>query len=146
MKVLLRRDAFLFVGYMFGCFAFSVQAVGAKLPWYSHTVESKNGHFLVSLASSESEFALNEFREWQLVLQDKKSGNGISPARFLVSGGMPMHGHGLPSQPQVTTHLGDGRYLIEGVRFNMLGQWVFEFEVVTQSVKDTVTFEVIVDY
>lgn len=121
-------------------------AAGPESPWYSQTVESQNGHFVVTLESLEAEFELNAFRQWQLTLKHKETGQGITPARFVVSGGMPMHGHGLPSQPQVAEHLGNGRYLMEGVRFNMLGKWVFEFEVTTQSATDSVVFEVIVDY
>ncbi len=115
-------------------------------PWYSQTVESKNGVFLVTLESTDSEFALNEFRNWQLILTDKASGKPVSPARFTIGGGMPMHGHGFPSQPQVTSHLGEGKYSIEGVRFNMLGKWLFQIEVVTRTVADSVAFEVIVDF
>ncbi|MEM7257384.1 MAG: FixH family protein [Pseudomonadota bacterium] len=118
----------------------------AQTPWFSTTVESKNGIFLVTFESTQSEFALNEFRTWHLVLQDKHTGAGVSPARFSIGGGMPMHGHGLPSQPQVAKHLGDGRYVIDGVRFNMLGKWLFEFDIATKDASDSVSFEVIVDY
>jgi hypothetical protein len=117
-----------------------------EAPWYSQTVESAKGLFLVTLESSEPDFVLNDFRDWHIVLQDKATGEGVTPARFVVGGGMPMHGHGLPSQPQVSEHLGEGRYLIEGIRFNMLGKWVFDIEVITQSGNDKVSFEVIVDY
>lgn len=113
--------------------------------WFSQTMETAGGHYIVTLESTESDFALNEYRKWHLVLRDK-AGNGIAPARFTISGGMPMHGHGLPSQPQITKHLGDGRFLIEGIRFNMLGKWVFQFDVVTRDNSDSVRFEVVVDY
>lgn len=115
-------------------------------PWFSQTVESKSGIFLVTLESTESEFAINEFRTWHLVLKNKNTGVGVAPARFSIGGGMPMHGHGLPSQPQIARHLGEGRYVIEGIRFNMLGKWVFEFDVSTKDATDSVAFEVIVDY
>ena len=37
--------------------------------------------------------------------------------------GMPDHDHGLPTQPQVTSRLENGDYLLEGVRFHMPGKW-----------------------
>ena len=115
-------------------------------PWFSDTAESANGAFSVTLQSVESEFALNEFRIWHLTVIDRQSGEAITPARVTVGGGMPMHGHGLPSQPQVTEYLGDGRYQIEGLKFNMLGKWVLEFEIITKQAADTVRFEFLLDY
>ncbi len=115
-------------------------------PWFSDTAESQNGRFTVTLESTESEFALNEFRVWQLTVTDAASGESVTPARVSVGGGMPMHGHGLPSQPQVTQYLGDGRYQIEGLKFNMLGKWLLEFDIVTKSASDTVKFELLLDF
>ena len=46
-------------------------------------------------------------------------GRAIDEAQISVDGGMPQHGHGLPTRPRVTRNLGDGIYEIEGVRFNM---------------------------
>lgn len=115
-------------------------------PWFSETAESSNGTFKVTLQSVESEFALNEFRIWHLIVIDQQSGEAVTPARVAVGGGMPMHGHGLPSQPQVTEYLGEGRYQIEGLKFNMLGKWVLEFEIITKHAADTVIFEFLLDY
>lgn len=127
-------------------FSTTAFAQDAFEPWFSSTVASKNGTFTVTLQSTESEFALNEFRVWQLTVTDTNTGEVVTPARVSVGGGMPMHGHGLPSQPQVTEYLGDGRYQIEGLRFNMLGKWVLEFDIVTKAASDIVKFELLLDY
>ena len=60
---------------------------------------------------------------WRLVIRDADSNQGVSPVRVVVGGGMEAHGHGLPTQPQVTEHLGDGQYQLEGLKFNMAGSW-----------------------
>jgi hypothetical protein len=52
----------------------------------------------------------------------------VVDARLTVDGGMPQHGHGLPTRPQATD-IGDGRYRLEGVRFNMSGWWVLKLAV-----------------
>ncbi|MEM7218759.1 MAG: hypothetical protein AAF515_10360 [Pseudomonadota bacterium] len=39
-----------------------------------------------------------------------------------IDGGMDAHGHGLPSRPQARS-LGDGRFEITGMLFNMSGEW-----------------------
>src|SRR5262245_28595617 len=50
-------------------------------------------------------------------------GRPVEGARITVDGGMPEHGHGLPTQPQVQGSVGGGLYDIEGVRFSMGGWW-----------------------
>ncbi len=51
---------------------------------------------------------------------------GSLPPKAVVSidGGMPAHGHGLPTQPEVTPSGEAGHYRISGLEFNMPGQWV----------------------
>ncbi|HYO77610.1 MAG TPA: FixH family protein [Thermoanaerobaculia bacterium] len=68
------------------------------------------------------------------------AGNPVDGAQIKVDGGMPQHGHGLPTQPRVTKSLGDGRYEIEGLRFNMGGWWVLELAVQASAGSDRVTF------
>ena len=67
-------------------------------------------------------------------------GRAIDEARISVDGGMPQHGHGLPTRPRVTRNVGDGIYEIEGVRFNMGGWWEFRLAIAGSRGADTVTF------
>jgi hypothetical protein len=67
-------------------------------------------------------------------------GRGIDDAQISIDGGMPQHGHGLPTRPRVTRNLGDGAYEIEGVRFNMGGWWEFKLAIAGPRGTDTVTF------
>ena len=67
-------------------------------------------------------------------------GRAIDEAQISVDGGMPQHGHGLPTRPRVTRNLGDGSYEIEGVRFNMGGWWEFRLAIAGSRGADTVTF------
>lgn len=67
-------------------------------------------------------------------------GRPIDEAQISVDGGMPQHGHGLPTRPRVTRNLGDGMYEIEGVRFNMGGWWEFKLAIAGSRGADTVTF------
>jgi hypothetical protein len=67
-------------------------------------------------------------------------GRPVDEAEIVVGGGMPQHGHGLPTRPRVTRELGDGLYEIAGVRFNMGGWWEFTLTITTASGSDTVTF------
>ena len=67
-------------------------------------------------------------------------GQAVDDAQIAIDGGMPQHGHGLPTRPRVTKNVGNGVYEIEGVRFNMRGWWEFKLSVKTESGTDFITF------
>jgi hypothetical protein len=81
-------------------------------------------------------------RQMQTVRVTVVDGNGraIDGATLTIDGGMPQHGHGLPTRPRVTRTLGAGCYEIEGVRFNMGGWWEFKVTIATDRGADIVTF------
>jgi hypothetical protein len=68
------------------------------------------------------------------------AGGPVDDATIRIDGGMPQHGHGLPTRPRVTRALGNGLYEIEGVRFNMGGWWEFTLAINSPSGSDVVTF------
>lgn len=74
------------------------------------------------------------------VLIEDAGGVAINEAAITVDGGMPRHGHGLPTRPRVTKNLGGGIYEIEGVRFNMGGWWEFKLTIDGSAGADTITF------
>jgi hypothetical protein len=68
------------------------------------------------------------------------AGQPVDGADMTVDGGMPQHGHGLPTRPRMTAGMGDGRYEIDGVRFNMGGWWEFKLAIRAPAGADSVTF------
>ena len=62
------------------------------------TVEKK---FIVALQPPATPPAINQIHSWQIKLTSP-TGLPISHAHIAVDGGMPQHGHGLPTRPQVT--------------------------------------------
>lgn len=74
------------------------------------------------------------------VIVNDADGYAINDAQITIDGGMPQHGHGLPTRPRVTRNFGDGSYEIEGVRFNMGGWWEFKLSIAGVRGVDTVTF------
>ena len=62
-----------------------------------------------------------------------------------VAGGMPLHSHGLPTNPIVETTT-SGRYHLRGVVFSMAGWWQLVFGIATLDGQrfDIVTFDVFV--
>ena len=68
------------------------------------------------------------------------AGAPVTGAAISIDGGMPQHGHGLPTKPQVTRELGSGDYLVEGMKFNMGGWWVVKFHVTAAAGRDSIAF------
>jgi YtkA-like len=88
---------------------------------------------------------IGKFQIWILELRTS-DGAAAAGAAVAIAGGMPGHGHGLPTQPQVTEELGMGRYRIEGVKLNMAGAWVIEVFVESAGARDRLRFDLDVDY
>ena len=81
---------------------------------------------------------MNVFHAWTLTVQTA-DGKPVTDAEVVVSGGMPLHGHGLQSTP-TAKNLGNGQYLIEGVKFFMPGRWEMNFTIKSSGKEDTITF------
>ena len=75
-----------------------------------------------------------------LVRVTDTDGHPVDGAKLTIDGGMPQHGHGLPTRPRMTRTVSAGTYEIEGVRFNMGGWWEFKVTIATGRGEDSVTF------
>ena len=104
---------------------------------------TNSGHFKVSLSSQAAPVKINHMHNWVLVV--KGDGGAIKGAKISVGGGMPAHGHGLPTAPRVTTELGAGEYLVEGIRFNMGGHWELTFRIASAQKAEKVTFNLLLN-
>lgn len=106
---------------------------------YSTTRASENDLFRVSYTSSEDDVPVNEMHQWTLHVETI-DGQPVDDATITVDGDMPQHGHGLPTRPQVTQDLGNGDYLVEGMKFQMGGWWVMDFTISAGGQSDAVRF------
>lgn len=93
----------------------------------------------VALLEPVQPLRLRRLQTLRVRLRDA-DGRAVDAAQIAIDGGMPQHGHGLPTRPRVTRDLGDGVYEIEGVRFNMGGWWEFRLAIVGAAGSDSVTF------
>jgi len=78
---------------------------------YSTTRTSQNGIFRVAIAPAADPIPLNRIHTWQV-----------------------------PTKPVVRQNLGNGSYLVEGMKFQMHGWWVVTFVISAGGKSDTVTF------
>jgi hypothetical protein len=103
---------------------------------------TENGVFNVSYTSSLEPMPINKIHSWELVVNTPE-GNPVSGADISLDGDMPEHGHGLPTQPEVTAELENGKYLVEGLKFSMPGWWVIKFNVRAGGRSDIVKFNLL---
>lgn len=105
----------------------------------SRAKASEKGIFAIEIAPEAGRFRQGELHAWIVTLKTA-DGAPVESATIAVDGGMPDHGHGLPTSPQVTSYLGDGRYRVEGVKFNMSGWWELKFAVSAPQGDDQAVF------
>jgi hypothetical protein len=119
-----------------------IHGTGAKRPAASEfglgPRTSAGGRYVATLEPA-TPLRTRQMQTVRLIVRDAE-GRAIDEAQISIDGGMPQHGHGLPTRPRVTRSLGDGIYEIEGVRFNMGGWWEFTLAIAGSRGADTVTF------
>jgi hypothetical protein len=99
---------------------------------------SANGLYQATLEASR-ELRPRRMHTVRVAIVDA-AGRSVEGAMLTIDGGMPEHGHGLPTRPRMTRAIGDGTYEIEGVRFNMGGWWELRVTITSERGADTVTF------
>ncbi|HSW13390.1 MAG TPA: FixH family protein [Solimonas sp.] len=101
----------------------------------------RNGHYTVKVEQRPAP-QLDAFQTWTIRVTDA-GGKPLDHARINVRGGMPEHGHGLPSQPRVSAGTRPGEYRIEGLQFSMPGWWEVSFYISQDRRDDSVTLNLI---
>jgi hypothetical protein len=103
----------------------------------SRTQTSALGTFVASVDTGE--LKLGDPMSWTFAVNDA-DGNSIDATELRVDGGMPLHGHGLPSAPSEPQLRSDGQYEVDGIRFTMSGWWVVKLHRATPQGDDVATF------
>jgi hypothetical protein len=108
---------------------------------YSRTRASERGLYRATIRPAGDSIPQGKLHGWTLHLETA-DGTPVDLCDVKVNGGMPQHGHGLPTKPRVTKRLGNGDHLVEGMKFNMGGWWVVSFDVSSAAGSDSVVFNV----
>jgi hypothetical protein len=85
-------------------------------------VPSGRGVFRVAFRSAVDPIPINSIHEWTLHVETA-DGVPVEGAAIKVSGSMPAHRHGMPTEPKMTADLGGGDYRVDGMKFQMRGDW-----------------------
>jgi len=100
---------------------------------------SEGGLYRAEIRPQGDSIPRGKLQSWTLHLETA-TGAPVDTAMIAVDGGMPQHGHGLPTKPRITKSLGNGDHLVEGMKFNMGGWWVVKFRVRANAGADSLVF------
>lgn len=129
----------LAVGFLSVVFLTAPAAPGPDL---ARSKNSAKGLYVLSIAPEAGEPRQGELHAWVVTVKTRQ-GAPVEGAAISVGGGMPEHAHGLPTSPEATAYLGDGRYRIEGMKFSMTGWWQLKLGVTAPAGADEVTFNLV---
>ncbi len=107
------------------------------------TRQSAQHKYVVAVRPLLDPVGINQLHSWEIKLATP-GGEPVTQARIGVDGGMPQHGHGFPTRPRVTRELGEGRYLLEGMKFSMTGWWELKLAIEAAPGSDQITFNTVV--
>jgi hypothetical protein len=99
--------------------------------------------YVISMHPSSGAASVNQIHTWKITLANAK-GKPVSKAQIEVSGGMPQHNHGFPTQPKVTKEVAPGSYLLEGMKFSMSGWWQIKFNIEAADGPDSVMLNTLI--
>jgi len=108
----------------------------------STTRLSTHGTYKVGYVSRRDPIPLNQIHNWTIHVETA-GGRPVEHAAIAVDGDMPQHIHGLPTRPEVAKELGNGDYLVEGLKFHMSGWWVVDFQIDAGGQRDVVRFNLV---
>jgi hypothetical protein len=108
------------------------------------TRETYSGMYRITARPGLDPLVINQIHEWTLHVETP-DGRPVDNARIMVEGDMPEHRHGLPTNPEVTRNLGNGDYLVEGMKFSMPGAWEVTFTVTADAGSDAATFDLVLE-
>lgn len=124
----------------------NTEVVTTNAPLISE-VMSLEQNFKITLTIQDKQLIpLNKYHNWIVTIINNVDDSPVYPAHITVGGGMPAHGHGLPTQPEISQYLGNGQYLLEGMKFNMDGRWLIKMHITTPTLQDTAEIYVEVNY
>jgi len=109
---------------------------------FSTTRTSTNGVFRAAIRPAVDPIPINTLHSWTLHVETP-DGKPIENAMITLHGDMPQHGHGMPTTPTVTSYLGQGNYTVDGMKFQMAGWWVVDFELKAGGTTDQVRFNLL---
>jgi len=106
-----------------------------------HTSMTEDGKYRITLYSNIFPIPLQKIHSWPLHIE-YANGKPLLKAKIYIHGGMPEHRHEFPTVPRVRKNFGNGDFLIEGLKFNMQGDWELRINIKEEKQRDRVVFQI----
>jgi hypothetical protein len=100
-----------------------------------YQVLSEAGRFRITVRPEGGRIPVGPLHTW-IVEVAMPDGTPADVRQLVFAGGMPQHGHGFETAPQVTDALGGGAFRVDGVRFHMAGDWKLRIDVAASGMAD----------
>lgn len=110
----------------------------AESPWTVNGSDAKNK--LKGTLSCKNTPHPGPFQTCSVNLR-QADGSPVETPVVVIRGGMPAHGHGLPTAPEASPGDTPGTYAIKGLKFSMPGEWVLDASFKEKDTVETVRFE-----
>jgi hypothetical protein len=107
----------------------------------TQTRVSSSGVFTVTMNSWLKPLRLGKMHAWQAEIKTS-DGKPVAGAKIKIGGGMPIHNHGFPTQPIMTSEKEPGLYILEGFKFSMRGPWIIYLDISANGKTDSVAFDI----
>ena len=104
---------------------------------------SLNNVYRATIFPLQTSVPIGELHSWVFHFATEK-GETFIPKQLVGKDGMP--GHGFPVEPEISSALGNGKFLIQDVKFNMTGDWQLRLGVNGSGGWDTITFQLSITY
>ena len=99
------------------------------------------GRFVITVRPEAGRIPIGPLHAW-IVEVTTPDGRPAAIRQLVFDGGMPQHGHGFETAPQVTAALGEGVFRVDGVRFHMAGAWKLRVDVAEAGSADVAYLDV----
>lgn len=116
-------------------------AESATIQWQASQV-SENGLYRAQM-DCDTMPETGPFQNCTVSFTDAE-GSTITPETLLIDGGMPLHGHGLPTSPVLTPLNKAGTYRIDGLKYNMSGAWLLGFKIKAAKGEGKIIFDFVI--
>jgi len=100
---------------------------------------STNGRYAIQLLPAKVPVPINEWVDFAIQVR-RRDGGPVQLTELALDGGMPAHGHGLPTAPTVLRTDRPDQFRATGVRFNMEGRWELRVMIVDGQGGDAAVF------
>jgi len=106
------------------------------------SIPSHNGVYQASLVAPPDPTASFGARVWTVEVRTA-AGAEVADATLALESWMPEDDRVLATRPRVTGYLGDGRYRVEGLRFDRQGWWNVRLEIAAPGGTDSLAFNLV---